>query len=463
MILEKEQIQRYLRHILIPEISGPGQKKLLDSSILICCHNVSNSAFMLYYLAAMGVGRIYCYSENSTGVEFIQEHIKELNPDVVFSIANDINGNYDAIVISCERNELPMDTSNRNVPIILTAASGDCGFLKSLDVNKSTNKAIDEISRFYEKTECSADTLFSKACLSLLGVLASIEVVKALLKIGILCRDTLQFDLYTYNFQYGKELADNCKNRLNEINIKNTLKDSKALIVGSGGLGSPAALMLSILGIGTIGLVDYDVVEISNLNRQILHSTAKIGMAKVKSAEEFLIKLNPDIEVCTYEQKFSVENGKELIEDYDIVVDGLDNLPTRYLLNDACYFSDKSLIEAGVLGFNGLTTALMPNKGPCYRCIFPESKDNSKVPSCSETGVLGAVPGVMGIIQAVEVIKILTGIGTTLQNKILQFDAISMEISIIEIDKDPACELCSNDAVIHSLKAYEFVCNKDKE
>jgi len=459
MILEREQIQRYLRHILMPEISGRGQKKLLDSSILIYCHSLSNSALMLYYLAAMGIGKISCYTEDLTGIKFIKEHINKLNPDVDFSIVLETKDNYDAAVICCEKSELPSNICDWHIPTILSATSGDYGFLKSIILNKSIHGAIEEINSFYTKiSNQQADTLFNKSCISLLGVLTSIEVVKALLKIGITQEETLQFDLYSYDFEYGKDLANVQLYNLDQENIIKTINKAKVLIVGSGGLGSPVAYMLASMGIGKLGLVDYDTVEISNLNRQILHSTDKIEMAKVKSAAEFLKRLHPEMAICTYEQKFSIENAEDIIKDYDIVIDGLDNLPTRYLLNDVCYFMKKTLIEAGVLGFKGLATTIQPDIGPCYRCIFPESSDNSTIPACSETGVLGAVPGVMGIIQAIEALKHLTGIGIPLQGKILQFDAMDLDITVLDIHKEPRCELCGNTATIHSLKNYEFVC-----
>lgn len=459
MILERDQIQRYLRHILIPEISGAGQKKLLDSSILIYCDSLSNSALMLYYLAAMGIGKISCYTKNITGIEFIKEHINKLNPDVDFSIVHETKGSYDATVICCEKPELPINIDEWNMPIIFSAAVGDCGFLKSILLSKDILGSIEEISSFYTKLDSQhSDTLFNKTCLNLLGVLTSIEVVKTLLKIGTVREEALQFDLYSNNFEYGKDLTNIQLYNLNQDIIIKTLKKAKVLIVGSGGLGSPVAYMLASMGIGTLGIVDYDIVEISNLNRQILHSTDTIGIPKVKSAKEFLKRLNPEIEVCTYEKKFSIENAEDIIRDYDIVIDGLDNLPTRYLLNDVCYFAKKTFIEAGVLGFNGLLTTIQPDIGPCYRCIFPENVDNSIVPSCSETGVLGAVPGVMGIIQAVEVLKHLTGIGISLNSKILQFDAMDLDITVLDINKEPSCELCGNDATINSLKNYEFVC-----
>ncbi|MGE5677016.1 MAG: HesA/MoeB/ThiF family protein, partial [Pseudomonadota bacterium] len=226
----------------------------------------------------------------------------------------------------------------------------------------------------------------------------------------------------------------------------------------SGGLGSPAAYVLARSGIGKLGLVDYDTVEVSNLNRQILHSTETVGMPKVRSAERYLRTLAPDTEVCTYDQKFSAANAEEIVSEYDIVIDGLDNLPNRYLLNDVCYFIRKPFIEAGVLRFDGLATTILPDVSPCYRCIFPESKEQASVPSCSETGVLGAVPGVMGVIQALEAMRYITGIGAGLVNKIFIYDALNADISLVDVYRSHQCELCGTAPTIKTIKDYDFVC-----
>ncbi|MDF2891004.1 MAG: UBA/THIF-type binding protein [Clostridia bacterium] len=467
MILEKEKIHRYMRHIIMPEIGGMGQKKLLESSILIYSDHLSNSALMLYYIAAMGIGKIHCCTKDALNRELILQNLQSLNPDVEICISDTPHQpqagqglNYDAVIVFCEKAEMNFAVNSlKNIPIILTATAGDCGYLKSITQRQSLSEALAALNSFYLNNDDQSETLFHKACTSLLGTLAAIEVVKALLDIGSLCENALQFNLASLDLAYGESQLNSYTYALNYEQTNKQLKEAKVLIVGSGGLGSPAAYMLAAMGIGKLGLVDYDTVEISNLNRQILHATDKLGMAKVKSAEEFLKRLNPQVEICTYKQKFSTENAEELLRDYDIILDGLDNLPTRYLLNDVCYFLKKPLIEAGVLGFNGLATAIRPDIGPCYRCIFPESTDNSPIPSCSETGVLGAVPGVMGIIQSVEVLKYLTGIGIPLVNKILMLDSMNLDITILEIYKEPSCALCGKDAVIHELQDYDFFCS----
>ena len=468
MILEREKINRYMRHIIMPEIGGMGQKKLLDSSILLYCDNLSNSALMLYYLTAMGIGKIHCHAGYALDKELLIQNLQSLNPHVEICITDNSyhqqavqDSNYDTVIVSSEKAGINIDFSNlQNMPIILTAAAGDCGYLQTVNREKNLSLALDELNSFYLNNDNDQSaSLFNKACISLLGTLAAIEAVKILLNIGCECKNALQFDLASLNFIYDENTLNPLKYSLKADQISKQLKKAKALIVGSGGLGSPAAYMLASMGIGRLGLVDYDTVEISNLNRQILHATDKIGMPKVKSAEEFLKRFNSEIDICTYDQKFSIENAEELIKDYDIIIDGLDNLPTRYLLNDICYFLKKPLIEAGVLRFYGLATTIQSDIGPCYRCIFHENTNSSPIPSCSETGVLGAVPGVMGIIQAVEVLKHLTGIGIPLVNKILMFDGLNLDIAVLDIYKDPSCALCGNDATIDSLKNYEFECN----
>lgn len=454
MILGKEQIQRYLRHIIIPEISGPGQKKLLESSVLVCCDSISSSAVMIYYLSAMGIGKIGCHSGNTDESEFIFQKARGLNPDLQILMA-DFAEDYDAMVVFCEKPIPASKIGAADIPVIFSAVNGDCGYLKIIREKESFFQVVDEINNFYMENRSNEHLLlFSKAYFGIICTLAAIEVVKVLLDIGSSDKQALHFNLGTYDFSYDHICNKKTEYDIDPENARKQLGKARVLIVGTGGLGSPVAYMLAISGIGKLGLVDYDTVEISNLNRQILHSTETLGMAKVKSAETFLNRLNPDLEICTYEQKLSSENAEALIADYDVIISALDNLPNRYLLNDACYFSKKPLIEAGVLRFDGLATTIIPGASPCYRCIFPETEDSNPVPACSETGVLGAVPGVMGMIQALEALKHLTGIGVTLTNKILMFDALDMDFTLIDIDKSPKCALCGTNPTVTTLRDY---------
>jgi len=235
------------------------------------------------------------------------------------------------------------------------------------------------------------------------------------------------------------------------------LIQSKALIVGAGGLGSPTALYLALAGVGTIGVVDFDVVELSNLQRQVLHHTNDVGRPKVISATETLKEYNPSVNVQIHETRLDSENAMEIINDYDIVINGADNFPTRYLVNDACYLSGKTLVDGSILLFDGQATDYIPGKG-CYRCLFPSPPPPGAVPSCAEAGVLGALTGVVGSIQAVETLKLLLGIGESLASRLLLIDALSMEFRTVRIRKNPKCPLCGENPSVTKLIDYEVFC-----
>jgi molybdopterin/thiamine biosynthesis adenylyltransferase len=221
------------------------------------------------------------------------------------------------------------------------------------------------------------------------------------------------------------------------------LKAARVLVVGAGGLGSPLALYLAAAGVGTIGLVDADVVELSNLQRQIAHDTADIGRSKVESAAESLRRINPLVEVFEHRFRLGADNVAELLADYDIICDGTDNFETRFLLADACVAARKTLVTAAVLRFEGQIATFKPHEGgPCYRCLYPEPPPEGLVPSCSEAGVLGAVTGVMGTLQATEVLKEITGIGKSLAGYLLVWNALDAEFRKIRLKKDPACPVC---------------------
>ncbi len=221
------------------------------------------------------------------------------------------------------------------------------------------------------------------------------------------------------------------------------LKAARVLVVGAGGLGSPLALYLAAAGIGTIGLVDADVVELSNLQRQIAHGTADIGRSKVDSAAESLRRINPLVQVITHNERLDAANMAGLLAGYDIICDGTDNFETRFLLADACVAARKTLITAAVLRFEGQLSTFKPHEGgPCYRCLYPEPPPEGLVPSCSEAGVLGSVTGVMGTLQATEVVKEITGIGKSLAGYLLVWNALDAEFRKIRLKKDPACPVC---------------------
>jgi adenylyltransferase/sulfurtransferase len=239
------------------------------------------------------------------------------------------------------------------------------------------------------------------------------------------------------------------------------LARAKVLIIGAGGLGSPAALYLAAAGIGTIGLVDGDVVDLSNLQRQILHSTETIGKPKVESGRAMLNALNPDVTVTPYPTNITAENIMEILIGYDLVLDGSDNFTTRYLVNDACFFAGKPLISGSIFRFEGQLTTLRPKDGfPCYRCLYAEAPPPGLVPNCQEAGVLGVLAGTIGVLQAAEAIKEIAGIGTSLAGAILMYDALDMTFRKTRVPKDPGCALCGPNPRIKDLSSdYTVSCS----
>ena len=236
------------------------------------------------------------------------------------------------------------------------------------------------------------------------------------------------------------------------------LLDARVLCVGAGGLGSPVALYLTAAGVGTIGIVDHDTVDMSNLQRQILHTNDRVGMPKVESAQMTLNALNPDVNVVKFKERLSSENVMRIIKDFDIVVNGCDNFPTRYLINDACVMTKKILVDGSIFQFEGQVTVVDPNDGPCYRCLFPEPPPPGAAPSCAEAGVLGVLPGIVGCMQALEVIKMILGAGKPLVGRMMHFDTLSSEIRVLKLRKDPNCLVCSENPKITELIDYEAFC-----
>ncbi|TEU09579.1 molybdopterin-synthase adenylyltransferase MoeB [Candidatus Bathyarchaeota archaeon] len=236
------------------------------------------------------------------------------------------------------------------------------------------------------------------------------------------------------------------------------LKEASVLCIGVGGLGSPLAIYLTAAGVGRIGLVDFDRVEFSNLQRQILHHTGDVGRSKLESAAEKLMAINPEVEVVTYEEMFTSANAVRICRDYDVVADGTDNFPTRYLANDVCVLLGKPNVYASVFRFEGQASVFHAEKGPCYRCLYPEPPPPGMVPSCAEGGVLGVLPGIMGTIQATEVIKLILGIGEPLIGRLLLFDALEMRSKEMQLQKDPDCPICGEHPTIHELIDYEAFC-----
>jgi len=233
------------------------------------------------------------------------------------------------------------------------------------------------------------------------------------------------------------------------------IKDGKVLVIGAGGLGSTAIMYLAAAGVGTLGIADADCVDLTNLQRQIIHTTDDLGVPKVESAAATVKALNPNVEVVTYKEYVTAENIKEIIEPYDFIIDATDNFPAKYLINDACVLFEKPFSHAGILRFEGQMTTYLPGEGPCFRCMFPVPPPPELSPTCKEAGIIGAVPGVVGSLQAVEAIKFLTGAGDLLVGKLLIIDLLTMEFHTVNMPREDSCPVCGKEPVITSLVEYE--------
>jgi len=241
------------------------------------------------------------------------------------------------------------------------------------------------------------------------------------------------------------------------------LKAAKVLCIGAGGLGSPLALYLAAAGVGRLGIVDFDVVDFTNLQRQIIHSTANVGRPKLDSAKERIAEINPFVQVDTHEVALTSENALELFADYDIIVDGTDNFPTRYLVNDACVLTGKPNVYGSIFRFEGQATVFYAREGPCYRCLYPEPPPPGLVPSCAEGGVLGVLPGIIGVVQAIETVKLILGKGDSLIGRLMLFDALKMKFRELKLRKNPDCPVCGTNPTIHELIDYQEFCGVTHE
>lgn len=243
------------------------------------------------------------------------------------------------------------------------------------------------------------------------------------------------------------------------------LLDAKVLLIGAGGLGSPAAMYLAAAGVGTIGIIDFDTVDVSNLQRQLLHGTKDVGRPKVDSAADRIADLNPDVKVVGFKTPITSDNALEIIKDFDIVLNGSDNFPTRYLVNDACQFLKKPLVDGSIFMFEGQVTVYQPAQpekgiagGPCYRCLYPDPPPPGEVPSCSEAGVLGVLPGIVGSLQAIEAIKLILGIGEPLVGKLLLIDTLDMSFRTLKVNRNHECPVCGEHPTVTELIDYEQFC-----
>jgi len=239
------------------------------------------------------------------------------------------------------------------------------------------------------------------------------------------------------------------------------LLKSRVLLLGAGGLGSPAALYLGAAGVGTLGVIDADVVDTSNLQRQILHGTETVGLPKVQSAQKRLQDLNPDVKIIPFEERLNSENVDRVFDyGWDVIVDGLDNFATRYLVNDASIWKNIPVVHGSIFRFDGQVTTFKPGAGPCYRCLYPEPPPAHLAPSCAEAGVLGILPGVVGTIQATEAIKLLLGQGEPLIGRLLQYDSLQMKFRTLKLRRDPSCPVCGDNPTIHSYIDYDEFCSR---
>src|SRR6266478_6299195 len=236
------------------------------------------------------------------------------------------------------------------------------------------------------------------------------------------------------------------------------LKAARVLCIGTGGLGSPLALYLAAAGVGTLGLVDFDVVDFTNLQRQIIHHTTDVGRSKLQSAREKIAAINPFVNVILFETRLTSDNALRIFADFDVIVDGTDNFPTRFLVNDACVFTGKPNVYGSIFRFEGQASVFAAKDGPCYRCLYPEPPPPGLVPSCAEGGVLGILPGLVGLIQATETIKLIIGIGEPLIGRFLIFDALRMRFRELKLRKDPDCPVCGTHPTVKQLIDYEQFC-----
>lgn len=451
-LLTNDQIKRYLRHIIMPQIGGVGQRDIIETRVVLYAQTVEACEIMLYYMVAVGIGQIDIYLvEKSACWDSVYRHLLDINPKLALSIASPLNENLDPMkktdfnIILGDLHYIgnihkTWENSKHCIPPTLIGTTAPwLGALKFCNNTNEIAEFINEISF----GKCVKDPVGMILSNLFIGPMAVTELLKSKLSMGEKLRKTLYFNLLQSNYTQFQEVS-NPSSSFNLKEVSRKLSQLKVLIVGTGGLGSPVALALAKAGVGNIGLIDHDSIEISNLNRQILHSTSRIGLFKVDSAKTMLKLMNPDVNIQTYPKALTKDNATELVKKYHIIVDGLDNIPSRYILNDACYKEGKPLVEAGVLTFYGQTTTIIPKITPCYRCMYPE-KDTSNISGCSELGVLGTVPGQIGIIQAAEVIKLALGVGSRLNGGLLMYDSLETEFNIIPLLRSNNCDLCGKE------------------
>lgn len=459
MILSKNQIYRYMSQMLIPEISEKGQEKLMCSKVLFYSESLEAATLALYYLVAVGIGEIHCCIDDPTNCGVLQDKLSDLNSDTrVFFTSEDLLGNptkqvatriitgSPGYVLGIAKNIILADKIDDSIPTVIAMTKGWHGASQTFTTRAELERFTVEMSIVSTDLNHHTDEDTNRLSSYFSSLLAVIEHLKLALNIGKPMDNALYHNLATMEFTSASS-TQQLLQKLERSDVSADLKheafvDSRVLIAGCGGLGSPAAYALASLGIGKLGLLDPGIVELSNLNHQIMHTSSRLGMSKARSSEIFLKEINPEIKLEVYTSALADMDLDKTIRQYDIVIGCMDSKHGGYLLKDACAAAGKPFMQAGALDISGLATSIIPGEGYCCRCIFPETESSDPIPACSETGVLGPVPGVMGIIQATEAVKLLSGVGESLKDRTLLFDVFDTDLYVVNNAKDSYCELC---------------------
>ncbi len=466
MLPHNPSMERYHRQIILPEIGIEGQKKLEDSAVFVKAQSVESCALLLYYLAAAGIGILNCDFAEEHGLSSLIKQIGALNSGVKIQAVpaglKNLPGDAAVRVVQGSPQYLAQSHDQPNgqwMPLIIAANRGWQGWFQVIkrpdDQGAVLPRPDHQTSIGHNMPDGGAESTFSS---NLLGALAAVEVVKILLGLENCTAYGLEFDLFTMRFAryegrkacpisiaspfLSTEIPGASPGYITTADT-HQLAQSQVVVVGSGGLGSPVLYTLAQAGVGTIALVDYDRVDISNLNRQILHSETRLGLPKIDSAEIFLRELNPDLNLIKHNTSLTKDNALDIISACDVLVDCVDNLSTRYLINEACALLNKPLVEAGVNGFEGIATTIMAARSTCYQCLFPARSALDCNAKYGPEGILGPVAGVLGTIQGCEACKCLTKTGTILFDSILAYDALEAQFEIFHTEKDPDCPICA--------------------
>lgn len=449
--LAKSKHERYARQMLIPEVAERGQQKLLAAAVSLYGENSSSIAVAAYYLAAAGIGCIECHVDDDDGYRRLAADLQDLNRHVRLTLAEGercilriVLGSPDYVAQQQARlaaafvpTVLAVYHAWQGVQFVANDQAGLLACLAKLPEAQAKRRA--------HEAAAAGGTVFSRG---FFGALSALQIIKLTLGIGVAAPEPLHADLAALHFANVK-LAESAA-LFQALGAPTAAPAASSgggnvLIVGAGGLGSPVAYALTLAGVGQLGLVDFDTVAISNLNRQFLHAESRLGMLKTASAACFLQRLAPGIPVKQYAVRLNAENVAALIADYDVVIAAVDNFSARLLLNEACVKARKPLVEGGVAWFDGALRTIIPHQGPCCRCTNPAQ--SNELAASTEIGVIGPAPGVIGFMQAAEAMKLLTGIGEVASDRMIFFDGLLAEFCTIKLARNPACPLCGGRAV----------------